>query len=82
MDCAVKKTSDDGQEMSQSQIYANPVYRNIKSVVYLFTEECVLYRNISLNFIMPPTLEKLKGHIAFGLSVRACVRSCVRYKIY
>ena len=23
---------------------------------------------------MPPTLEKLKGHIAFGLSVFACVR--------
>ena len=27
---------------------------------------------------IPPTFEKLKGHIAFGLSVRACVR----YKIY
>ena len=27
---------------------------------------------------MPPTLEKLKGHIAFGLSVSPCV--C--YKIY
>ena len=31
---------------------------------------------------MPPTLEKLKGHIAFGLSVRPSVRPCVRYKIY
>ena len=29
---------------------------------------------------MPPTLEKLKGHIAFGLCV--CVCPCVRYKIY
>ena len=27
---------------------------------------------------MPPTLEKLKGHIAFGLSVRVCVRPSVR----
>ena len=24
-------------------------------------------------FFMPPTLKKLKGHIAFGLSVRLCV---------
>ena len=32
-----------------------------------------------LCFFMPPTLEKLKGHIAFGLSVRASVRPCVRY---
>ena len=32
--------------------------------------------------IMPPTLEKLKGHIAFGLSVSASVRQFVRYKIY
>ena len=34
---------------------------------------------------MPPTLEKLKGHIAFSLSVRPCVRRFVRvyvrYKI-
>ena len=26
---------------------------------------------------MPPTLEKLKGHIAFGVSVRPCVRASV-----
>ena len=35
---------------------------------------------------MPQTWEKLKGHIAFGLSVRPCVRPFVRpyirYKIY
>ena len=27
---------------------------------------------------MPPTLEKLKGHITFGLSIRPCVRPFVR----
>ena len=27
---------------------------------------------------MPPTLEKLKGHIAFDLSIRVCIRVCVR----
>ena len=27
--------------------------------------------------VMPPTLKKLKGHIGFGLSVRARVRLCV-----
>ena len=27
---------------------------------------------------MPPTLEKLKGHIAFGLSVRPSVRASVQ----
>ena len=26
------------------------------------------------DIIMPPTLKKLKGHIALGLSVRLCVR--------
>ena len=32
---------------------------------------------------MPPTLEKLKGHIAFGSSVRPSVRTSVRsFKIY
>ena len=29
---------------------------------------------------MLPTLKKLKGHVAFGLSVRASVRASVRYK--
>ena len=29
-------------------------------------------------FFMPPTLKKLKGHIALGLSVRASVSMCVR----
>ena len=28
--------------------------------------------------IMPPTLKKLMGHIAFGASVSAWVRGCVR----
>ena len=27
--------------------------------------------------IMPPTLKKLMGHIAFGACVRACVGACV-----
>ena len=30
--------------------------------------------------VMPPTLKKLKGHIALGLSVRASVHASVRYK--
>ena len=33
-------------------------------------------RFCSKNFFIPPTLKKLEGHIAFGLSVCACV--CVR----
>ena len=32
------------------------------------------------SLIMPPTLEKLKGHIAFGLSVRPSVRPSVLSK--
>ena len=28
------------------------------------------------HFIMPPTLKKLEGHIAFGLSVCVCVCVC------
>ena len=28
--------------------------------------------------IMPPTLKKLMGHIAFGACVGACVGGCVR----
>ena len=28
---------------------------------------------------MPPTLKKLMGHIAFGASVSAWVRACVRH---
>ena len=27
-----------------------------------------------ITFVMPPTLKKLEGHIAFGLSVCLCVR--------
>ena len=29
------------------------------------------------NFIMPPTLKKLMGHIAFGASVSGCGSGCV-----
>ena len=32
----------------------------------------------SLLVIMPPTLKKLMGHIAFGACVGACVGGCVR----
>ena len=31
-----------------------------------------------LNLVMPSTLKKLKGHIAFGSCVRASVRPSVR----
>ena len=31
--------------------------------------------NMFVTFVMPPTLKKLEGHIAFGLSV--CVSVCV-----
>ena len=30
---------------------------------------------------MPPTSEKLKGHIAFGLSACPCVRASVRVSV-
>ena len=33
----------------------------------------------TLNFIMPPSLKKLIGHIAFGACVRGCVRACMRH---
>ena len=33
----------------------------------------------SLTFIMPPTLKKLEGHIAFGLSVCLSVCVCVNF---
>ena len=32
---------------------------------------------VCLCVIMPPTLKKLIGHIAFGACVRACVGGCV-----
>ena len=32
----------------------------------------------TLKLFMPPTLEKLKGHIAFGLSVRPSVHASVQ----
>ena len=32
---------------------------------------------IQLLFVMPPTLKKLMGHIAFGACVRGCVRAWV-----
>ena len=45
--------------------------------------QVVNFRNNSVvNIFMPPTLEKLKGQFAFGLSVRPSVRPCVRYKNY
>ena len=31
-----------------------------------------------IEFVMPPTLKKLMGHIAFGACVGACVGGCVR----
>ena len=35
-----------------------------------------VYRTIG-PLVMPPTLKKLMGHIAFGASVSAWVRACV-----
>ena len=50
----------------------------IKSSYYVYS---VLLRSLYLSLIMPPTLKKLEGHIAFGLSVCmsvcACVSGCV-----
>ena len=40
------------------------------SVIFHFM--CVHY-----TFIMPPTLKKLMGHIAFGACVYACLGACV-----
>ena len=42
----------------------------------LLTQASLIFMS-SLNFIMPPTLKKLMGHIAFGASVSAWVRECV-----
>ena len=33
---------------------------------------------LALCLVMPPTLKKLMGHIAFGACVGACVGGCVR----
>ena len=35
---------------------------------------------LAFHIFMPPTLKKLKGHIALGLSVRPSVCPSVRYK--
>ena len=37
-----------------------------------------LYFDTQLVFFMPPTLKKLEGHIAFGLSVCLSVCVCIR----
>ena len=38
------------------------------------------HKQLKISFFMPPTLKKLEGHIAFGLSVclSVCVCVCVR----
>ena len=36
--------------------------------------------NSQVGLIMPPTLKKIKGHIALGLSIHPSVREAVRYK--
>ena len=50
--------------------------------LYIFCEDLVmeifLYTGISSIF-MPPTLKKLEGHIAFGLSVCVCVCTSVNF---
>ena len=35
---------------------------------------CFCYTDSTMSLFMPPTLKKLEGHIAFGLSVCVCVR--------
>ena len=40
--------------------------------IILTTVKLLIHR-----FIMPPTLKKLIGHIAFGACVGGCVRGCV-----
>ena len=40
-----------------------------------------LYLHLSMPLIMPPTLKKLMGHIAFGASVSAWVRGCVTLSV-
>ena len=55
------------------------------SGICIVCQECVLYvRNLycmSVSVIMPPTLEKLKGHIALGLSVRPTFRLFFRVSV-
>ena len=35
------------------------------------------YNKVHVVIIMPPTLKKLMGHIAFGACVGGCVRACI-----
>ena len=47
----------------------------------IFDHETKVYhsfRKMQKNLIMPPTLKKLMGHIAFGACVGGCVRGWVR----
>ena len=44
----------------------------------LFLHRCKKEGFLIKQFIMPPTLKKLMGHIAFGACVRACLGACVR----
>ena len=52
--------------MTLSLISVLRLWRNIRGSVSRHWHKC--------RFFMPPTLKKLEGHIAFGLSVCVCVR--------
>ena len=48
---------------------------------YIDSEMNHIRHFIKIPFIMPPTLKKLMGHIAFGASVSAWVRGCVTLSV-
>ena len=50
--------------------------RNVTDIHYQDSSPTEL--NARLRIFMPPTLDKLKGQIAFGLSGRPSVRACAR----
>ena len=43
----------------------------------LVNSQVSVYRTIGPTLVMPPTLKKLMGHIAFGACVGAWVGACV-----
>ena len=59
------------------------VYRScyIQNYVLFATLKSEVFPGFLLNIcmIMPPTLKKLEGHIAFGLSVCLCVCASVNF---
>ena len=57
------------------KVLGNDLHSNI---MYIWQNLGIITPKCDFQVIMPPTLKKLKGHIALGLSVHLSVRPSVR----